>query len=203
MWLLLGRPRSHSAAHPAPAEPLVLGGPDVAGRGPEPQWLRRRCHGRPDPVDRGDSSTAITEQLIPGGLVASREAVNELGTNGGGFYNANSAHPFSNPNSLSNILQIWALLLIPFGFVVAFGRLRCDRGQGRVLMAVMVTILVLLSGFAMLAEQQGNPGLTTRGADQSLSVSQPSGNMEGKKTRFGPAASGLSPQGPRGPRRVL
>ncbi len=142
-------------------------------------------------VDAGDPSTAITEQLIPGGPVASQDAIKELGTNGGGFYNANSAHPFSNPNGLTNILQIWALLLIPFSFVVAFGRLVRDKNQGRVLMAVMATILLLFSGLAMLAEQHGNPGLTALGADQSLSVAQSGGNMEGKETRFGPAASGL------------
>lgn len=143
------------------------------------------------PVDAGDSSTAVTEQLIPGGPVASQEAIKELGTNGGGFYNANSAHPFSNPNGLTNILQIWSLLLIPFSFVVAFGRLVRDRSQGRVLIAVMATVLIVFSAFAMLAEQQGNPALTTRGADQSLSVSQSGGNMEGKEARFGPAGSGL------------
>jgi K+-transporting ATPase ATPase A chain len=143
------------------------------------------------PVDPSDDSTAITEQLIPGGPVASQEAIKELGTNGGGFYNANSAHPFTNPNGLTNILQIWALLLIPFSFVVAFGRLVRDRSQARLLLAVMATILIVFSGLAMLAEQHGNPGLTTRGADQSLSTSQSGGNMEGKETRFGPAASGL------------
>jgi K+-transporting ATPase ATPase A chain len=143
------------------------------------------------PLDASDPSTAITEQLIPGGPVASQEAIKELGTNGGGFYNVNSAHPFTNPNGLTNILQIWAILLIPFSFVVAFGRLVRDRSQGRLLLAVMATILIVFSGVAMLAEQHGNPGLTTRGADQSLSISQSGGNMEGKEIRFGTAASGL------------
>ena len=83
------------------------------------------------PLDAADPTTAITEQVIPGGPVASQEAIKQLGTNGGGFFNANSAHPFSNPNGITNILAIWALLLIPFSFVVAFGRLCPTRARQR------------------------------------------------------------------------
>ncbi len=143
------------------------------------------------PLDGGDPATAITAQSIPGGPVASQEAIKELGTNGGGFFNANSAHPFSNPNGITNILEIWALLLIPFSMVVAFGRLVRDKSQARVLIAVMATILIAFSAFAMFAEQNGNPNLTTAGADQSLSITQSGGNMEGKEVRIGAPGSGL------------
>ncbi len=148
------------------------------------------------PLDAGDPATAIseqvtTEQVIPGGPLASQEAIKELGTNGGGFFNANSAHPFSNPNGVTNILQIWALLLIPFSMVVAFGRLVKDKSQARVLIAVMATILIAFSALAMFAEQSGNPALTTAGADQSLSITQSGGNLEGKEVRFGAPGSGL------------
>ncbi len=143
------------------------------------------------PLDAGDPATAITEQAIPGGPLASQEAIKELGTNGGGFFNANSAHPFSNPNGITNILQIWALLLIPFSMVVAFGRLVKDKSQARVLIGVMATILIAFSAFAMFAEQNGNPNLTAAGADQSLSVTQSGGNLEGKEVRIGAPGSGL------------
>jgi K+-transporting ATPase ATPase A chain len=143
------------------------------------------------PLDPSDDTTAVTEQLIPGGPVASQEAIKELGTNGGGFFNVNSAHPFANPNPITNILQIWSLLLIPFSLVVAYGRLVRDRSQARVLLGVMATILIAFSAIAMLGEQNGNPRLTAAGADQSLSVTQSGGNMEGKEVRFGGAASGL------------
>ncbi|MET0908857.1 MAG: potassium-transporting ATPase subunit KdpA, partial [Ilumatobacteraceae bacterium] len=143
------------------------------------------------PLDAADASSAITEQVIPGGPVASQEAIKQLGTNGGGFFNANSAHPFSNPNGITNILSIWALLLIPFSFVVAFGRLCRDKSQARVLIAVMATILIAFSAFSMFAEQNGNPNLTTAGADQSLTVTQSGGNMEGKEVRIGAPGSGL------------
>jgi len=143
------------------------------------------------PLDSGDPATAISQQSIPGGPVASQEAIKELGTNGGGFFNANSAHPFSNPNGITNILEIWALLLIPFSMVVAFGRLVRDKSQARVLIAVMATILIAFSAFAMFAEQNGNPNLTTAGADQSLSITQSGGNMEGKEVRIGAPGSGL------------
>ncbi len=76
-------------------------------------------------------------QQIPGGPVASQEAIKEIGENGGGFYNANSAHPFENPNGITNILEIWALLAIPFGLCITYGKLAGDRKQGMVVLAVM------------------------------------------------------------------
>lgn len=138
-----------------------------------------------------DTTSEVTEQLIPGGPVASQEAIKELGTNGGGFYNANSAHPFENPNGFTNLMQIYMLLLVPLSLVVAFGRLVRDPRQARLLLAVMAGILVVFSATAMFAEQNGNPALTRLGADQSLSTSQSGGNMEGKEVRVGISGCGL------------
>ena len=92
------------------------------------------------------------EQQIPGGPVASQEAIKELGTNGGGYYNANSSHPFENTNGFTNFLQIYMLLLIPLSLVVTFGTLVKDKRQSRLLLAVMAGILVLFAGLASLAE---------------------------------------------------
>ena len=93
-----------------------------------------------------DQTTEITEQHIPGGPFASQEAIKELGTNGGGPYNANSAHPFENPTGFTDMLEIFALLLIPLSFVVTFGILVKDKRQARVLIVVMVGFLVMFTG---------------------------------------------------------
>ena len=138
-----------------------------------------------------DASTGVTEQSIPGGPVASQVAIKQLGTNGGGFYNVNSAHPFENPNGFTDILELYAILVIPFAFVVAFGSLIGDRRQARVLLGVMAALLVAFSAFAMFAEQNGNPALVSLGVDQSSSTTQSGGNLEGKEVRFGAAACGL------------
>jgi len=138
-----------------------------------------------------DTSTGVTEQHIPGGPFASQEAIKELGTNGGGPYNANSAPPFENPNGITNILEIFSLLLIPLSLVSTFGRLVGDKRQAKVLLAVMAGILIVFAGFAMLAEQNGNPNLSAAGVDQSISATQSGGNMEGKDVRFGAATCGL------------
>ena len=123
------------------------------------------------------------KQLIAIGPVASQEAIKELGTNGGGFFNANSAHPFENPNAFSNMLEIWAILVIPFATVFAFGRAVFDERQGRAI-AIAMTIL-LVGGVAVVywAEAAGNPLLTEIGVDPAT------GNMEGKELRFGVAMS--------------
>ncbi len=133
----------------------------------------------------------VAGQTIPGGPVASQVAIKQLGTNGGGFYNANSAHPFENPNGVTNLLELWSVLVIPFALVVAFGILIGNRRQARLLMGVMVTVLVTMSGWAILAETNGNPALTAAGVDQSVSALQSGGNMEGKEVRIGAAACGL------------
>ncbi len=138
-----------------------------------------------------DTSSLVVEQQIPGGPVASQEAIKELGTNGGGFYNANSAHPFENPNGLTNFLQIYMLLLIPLSLVVTFGRLLRDKRQSRLLLAVMAGILVAFAGFTAMAEQNGNSRLTELHVDQSISTTQSGGNMEGKEVRLGAASCGV------------
>ena len=142
-----------------------------------------------DQTAQVDGQTA--EQHIPGGQIASQEAIKELGTNGGGPFNTNSAHPFENPNGLTNFLEIYALLLIPLSLVVTFGHLVKDKRQARLLMAVMAGILILFAGFAMFAEQNGSPVLASLGVDQSISVTQSGGNMEGKEVRFGAAGCGV------------
>ena len=138
-----------------------------------------------------DQSNEVTTQAIPGGPFASQEAIKELGTNGGGPYNANAAHPFENPNGSTDILEIFTLLLISFSLVSMYGRMVHDKRQARVLLAVMAGILVVFSGFTMLAEQNGNPKLAALGVDQSISTTQSGGNMEGKEVRFGSAGCGL------------
>jgi len=143
---------------------------------------------------RGSTSVATVEaqtQVIPGGLVASQEAIKQLGTNGGGFYNANSAHPFENPNPLTNLLQLWALLAIPFALTYTFGKLAKDQRQGWAVCAAMFALWLLPALFAMHAEVNGNPNFAKVGVDQTVSSVQPGGNMEGKETRFGPETSGL------------
>lgn len=130
-------------------------------------------------------------QAIPGGPVASQEVIKELGTNGGGFYNANSAHPFENPNPLTNLLQLWLILAIPFALTYTFGRLAGDQRQGWAVFAAMFVLWAGAAVIAMLAETGGNPLLARAGADQSGTALQPGGNLEGKESRFGPAGSGL------------
>lgn len=130
-------------------------------------------------------------QTIPGGPVASQEAIKQLGTNGGGFFNANSAHPFENPNPITNLLETWAILVVPFSLVVAFGILVRDRRQSRLLAAVMVLFLVCITAFSMFAESNGNPELSARGVDQSISTAQSGGNLEGKEVRLGTSACTL------------
>ncbi|CCJ07940.1 potassium-transporting ATPase subunit KdpA [Methylocystis sp. SC2] len=125
------------------------------------------------------------KQTLAIGPVASQEAIKELGTNGGGFFNANSAHPFESPNALSNMLEIWALLVIPFATAFAFGRAVFDYRQGRAIAVTMMIVLVAGVLVAYWAEAGGNPLLTEIGVDPSP------GNMEGKEVRFGPAMSAL------------
>ena len=132
------------------------------------------------------------KQTISIGPVASQEIIKELGTNGGGFFNANSAHPFENPNAWTNILEIWALLLIPVASVLAFGRVVGDIRQGRaILVAMAIFLLVGILG-VYWAEASGNPILTALGLDPSL------GNFEGKEVRFGQAMSALFTTGTSG-----
>jgi K+-transporting ATPase ATPase A chain len=129
--------------------------------------------------------TQVTEQLLPLGPAASQIAIKQLGTNGGGYYNANSAHPYENPTPLSNFLELLAILLIPAALCYTFGAMVGDRRQGWALLATMLAILVPLLLACTAAEQAGNPALSQVGADQLASAVQAGGNMEGKEVRFG------------------
>jgi K+-transporting ATPase ATPase A chain len=132
-------------------------------------------------------------QTLPGGPVASQEAIKELGTNGGGFYNANSAHPYENPDPLTNFLELLALLAIPFALTATYGRLVGSRRQGWALFAAMAIIWAAMTTTVILAEQAGNPIVERAGVDQAQrggTGAQAGGNMEGKEVRFGIGASG-------------
>ena len=133
----------------------------------------------------------VTEQKLPGGPVASQEAIKDLGTNGGGFYNANSAHPYESPTGLTNILEIFALLVIGFAFPITYGEMVGSKRQGRTVLAVMGILWLSTSLMAGLFEQSGNVELSRRGVDQSQSADQGGGNMESKEVRFGAFTSGV------------
>ena len=130
-------------------------------------------------------------QRIAMGPVASQLAIKMLGTNGGGFFNANSAHPFENPSAVTNALQMLAILLIPAALCLVFGRMAGDLRQGRALLAAMTLVFAVAVVAATAAEQQGNPLLAPLGVDQQAGATQPGGNMEGKELRFGIGASAL------------
>jgi K+-transporting ATPase ATPase A chain len=124
-------------------------------------------------------------QVLAVGPAASQIAIKQLGTNGGGFFNVNSAHPFENPTPLANFLEMLALLLVPAALCYTFGAMVGDTRQGWTLLAVMTMILVAFLSLAFWAEQRGNPLLDLLGVDQAAGSSQAGGNMEGKETRFG------------------
>jgi len=130
-------------------------------------------------------TSTVTEQQLPLGPAASQIAIKQLGTNGGGYYNANSAHPYENPTPLSNFLEVLAILLIPAALCYTFGAMVGDRGQGWALLATMFVIFVPLLLACTAAEQAGNPALGPLGVDQLASAVQAGGNMEGKEVRFG------------------
>jgi K+-transporting ATPase ATPase A chain len=134
---------------------------------------------------------AVTTQIIPLGPAASQIAIKQLGTNGGGFFGVNSAHPLENPTPLSNFLQVLAILLIPASLCYTYGLLVNDVRQGWALLAVMLLLFVPLVFACAAAEQCGNPRLTAAGADQIASIAQSGGNMEGKEVRFGAVSSAL------------
>jgi K+-transporting ATPase ATPase A chain len=135
--------------------------------------------------------TKVTTQTIAMGPVASQEAIKMLGTNGGGFFNANSAHPYENPTPFSNFLQIVAILIIPAALALVFGRMIADRRQGIAVLAVMTIAFTACVVGEISAEQAGNPAFTALNVDQSANALQSGGNMEGKETRFGIAQSGI------------
>jgi len=133
----------------------------------------------------------LKEQTLALGPVASQVAIKQLGTNGGGFFNVNSAHPFENPTPLSNFLQMLAILLIPAALCHSFGVMVGDRRQGLAILAAMTLIFIALVFVAVPAEQHGNPAFAAFGVDSQASANQAGGNMEGKETRFGIVNSAL------------
>jgi potassium-transporting ATPase potassium-binding subunit len=143
--------------------------------------------GVPQTLDGSVRATALegVGQLISIGPVASQEAIKLVGTNGGGFFNANSAHPFENPNILSSVLQVWSILIVPVALVFAFGRLVSNPRHGRALVTTMGVLLLLGLTLMYYAEGSGNPILTSLGVDSSL------GNFEGKDWRFGQSGAAL------------
>ncbi|MPS30173.1 MAG: potassium-transporting ATPase subunit KdpA [Alcaligenaceae bacterium] len=130
-------------------------------------------------------------QTLPMGPVASQEAIKLLGTNGGGFFNANSAHPFENPTAASNFLEMLAILLIPAALCMTFGELVGSRAQGAAILAAMTALFVLFVLATGYFEQHANPMLAQPGIDAASSALSAGGNMEGKESRFGIAASAL------------
>jgi potassium-transporting ATPase potassium-binding subunit len=125
------------------------------------------------------------KQLIARGPVAFQEAIKLLGTNGGGFFNANSAHPFENPSPLSDVIETWAEIVLPFALAITFGHIVRDKRQGKALFWAMASVVIVCAGLAYLAESGGNPLLTALGVDPAM------GNMEGKEVRFGVPLSAL------------
>jgi len=145
-----------------------------------------------DSVDNAGMENVTTRpQTLPMGPIASQEAIKELGTNGGGFLNANSAHPYENPTPLSNFLEMLAIILIPASLTYTFGHIVGDTRQGWAVLAAMAILFVALFAVCNHSEQLGNPRLAALGVDEVASTLQPGGNMEGKEVRFGIAASTL------------
>lgn len=142
-------------------------------------------------VDGGviDGAEIVTEQIVPIGPAASQIAIKQTGTNGGGFYGVNSAHPLENPNAFTNLLQLISILLIPAALCFSFGRNVRNKKQGIAIFMAMIICLVLALGCIAVSEQLGTPQLAQNGAVDISAENQPGGNMEGKEARFGIAAS--------------
>ncbi|KTC93752.1 MULTISPECIES: potassium-transporting ATPase subunit KdpA [Legionella] len=138
-----------------------------------------------------NNSKLLTEQTIPMGPVASQIAIKQLGTNGGGFFNVNSAHPFENPTPFTNFLEMLAILLIPAALCYSFGMLVRDKRQGWALLATMLVVFIPFTLCAVMVEQAGNPAIITMGVNPTPSSVYPAGNMEGKETRFGIVSSAM------------
>lgn len=137
------------------------------------------------------SGQFVNQQIISVGPVASQLAIKHLGTNGGGFFNANSAHPFENPNALTNFLLILSESIIPAALTYTFGKMVGDTKQGWTILIAMMVLLFVFTGASYAAESAGNPILSRLGVDQSATNINPGGNMEGKEVRFGIAPSAL------------
>jgi K+-transporting ATPase ATPase A chain len=133
----------------------------------------------------------VTQQTIATGPVSGMTAIEILGSNGGGFFNVNAAHPFENPTPFSNFLETLGILLIPASLCYTFGKMVGDTRQGWLLLGVMTTIFIVMLSVCVWSEQSANPALTKIGVDQTASTTQSGGNMEGKEVRFGAANSVL------------
>ena len=129
------------------------------------------------------------EQEIPGGPVASQVSIKQLGTNGGGFFNTNSATPFENSTPFNNFLELYAIVVIPFALAFTYGFMVKARRQGIAVFAVMMTIFLAATAFTILFEVNGNPYLDDAGVEQAVTSDSPGGNLEGKELRFGPTGS--------------
>jgi K+-transporting ATPase ATPase A chain len=137
-----------------------------------------------DPV-KDNSGALVTTQSIPLGPAASQIAIKQLGTNGGGFFNANSAHPFENPTPFANFLEVLAILIIPTALCYTFGKMIGSARKGIAILIAMTLIFAPLVGMTIWSEVSGNPAFTPLGIDQTPTLFQPGGNMEGKEVRFG------------------
>ena len=149
--------------------------------------------GEPQTLDTTATAYTLqgTEQTIPLGPVASLETIKHLGTNGGGFFNANASHPYENPTPITNLVQTLLMIILPAAIVICFGEMIGNRRQAWVLYGVMGGMLLLFLPLTIWAEQAGTPTLTAAGIDTTATLAQPGGNMEGKEVRFGIAESGL------------
>jgi K+-transporting ATPase ATPase A chain len=137
------------------------------------------------------NGTVVTEQILPMGPAASQIAIKQLGTNGGGFFNVNSSHPFENATPFSNFFEMLSILLISAGLCYTFGKMVRDTRQGWAVLWAMTVIFVVLLALCVGAEQNGNPAFTKKGIDQNAGPLQAGGNMEGKEVRFGIVNSAL------------
>lgn len=142
------------------------------------------------PITLSDG-TVVTGEVVPQGPAASQIAIKQLGTNGGGFFGTNSAHPFENPTASSNLIELLSILLIPAALCFTFGRNVKDRRQGAALFLAMFLVLTVCLGVVLFSEAQATPQLTQNGAVNTSFINQSGGNMEGKETRFGIASSGV------------
>jgi K+-transporting ATPase ATPase A chain len=158
------------------------------------QQTKLDANGNPVTDSQGNlvmEAVPLTTQLLAIGPAASQIAIKQLGTNGGGFFNANSAHPFENPTPFSNFLEMLSILVIPSALTYTFGKMVGSTRQGWAILAAMLLLLWVPLGLALASEQSGNPALSSLGVDQTASATNPGGNMEGKEVRFGIANSAL------------
>ena len=149
--------------------------------------------GEPQTLAAGVTAHTVqgADQAIALGPVASFETIKHLGTNGGGFFNANAAHPYENPTPITNLVQTLLMIILPSSIVICFGEMIGNRRQGWILYGVMGALLILFLPVVVVPEQAGTPLLAKAGIETAASSTQPGGNMEGKEVRFGVAQSGL------------